>query len=53
MQPLSGRKTKFKLDPPYEHKRSDGLTNRNNGGTRATDRKAVRTVKTGRVWNAP
>ena len=38
MQPVTGYKTKFKLNPRYEHKRSDGLTARQNGGTRAVDR---------------
>lgn len=42
MQPLSGRKTKFKLETPYEHKRSDGLTKRHNGGTRATTKQERR-----------
>lgn len=38
MQPVTGYKTKFKLNPRYPHKRSDGLTARQNGGTRAVDR---------------
>jgi hypothetical protein len=35
MKPLKGLK-KFKLSPKYPHLRSDGLTRRHNGGTRAT-----------------
>lgn len=42
MQPLSGRKTKFKMEPKYAHNRSDGTTKRQNGGTRAVDRKRKR-----------
>ena len=34
MQPVDGRKTKFKKYPKYEHKRSEGLTRRRNSGSK-------------------
>lgn len=37
MRPEKGQK-KFQQEPRYEHKRSDGTTTRNNGGTRAVDK---------------
>lgn len=33
MKPQTGMK-KFRKEPKYEHKRSEGLTRRGNGGTR-------------------
>jgi hypothetical protein len=33
MQPLSGSKTKFRMEYPYEHKRSEGTTHRRNSGS--------------------
>lgn len=36
MRPTSGQK-RFKLETKYPHLRSDGMTARNNGGTRALD----------------
>lgn len=45
MQPMTGRKTKFKLNPKYDHQRSDGLTKRHNGGTRATTKEATREAR--------
>jgi hypothetical protein len=34
MKPAKGKLRKFKLRPRYEHKRSEGLTKRSNGGSR-------------------
>lgn len=42
MRPVNGKKTKFKLNPKYDHQRSDGLTKRHNGGTRATTKEDKR-----------
>lgn len=39
MRPARGLK-KFKLSPKYPHLRSDGLTKRHNGGTRATTKES-------------
>lgn len=36
MKPASGQK-RFKLETKYPHLRSDGMTARQNGGTRALD----------------
>lgn len=34
MRPAKAKIKKFKLNPKYVHMRSEGLTRRNNGGTR-------------------
>lgn len=34
MKPAKAKLRKFKLRPRYEHKRSEGLTKRSNGGSR-------------------
>lgn len=41
MKPARGRR-KFKLETKYPHLRSDGMTERHNGGTRALDDLAAR-----------
>jgi hypothetical protein len=34
MQPVNGSKTKFKMNPKYDHKRSEGVTRRKNSGSK-------------------
>lgn len=36
MRPVNGKKTKFR-ETKYVHQRSEGLTSRHNGGTRALE----------------